>query len=62
MAFDLIPPRQKKEHLTKEGLNKIVALRASLNLGLSAELKTVFPKIIPIARPLVKNQIISHPQ
>jgi hypothetical protein len=31
-----------KEHLTKGGLFKIVALKASLNLGLSEQLKTVF--------------------
>jgi len=47
-----------KEHLTSEGLLKIIALRASLNLGLSEELKTAFPDIIPTDRPLVQCQKI----
>jgi hypothetical protein len=45
-----------KEHLTKTGLIKIVALKASLNLGLSDELKKEFPNVVPIERPLVLNQ------
>jgi len=47
-----------KEHLTMEGLRKIVSIKATMNRGLSEELKAAFPKIIPIARPLVKNQKI----
>lgn len=39
-AFDLI---LLKEHLSQEGLLKIVGIKASLNLGLSASLKEVFP-------------------
>lgn len=33
-AFLLI---KNKEHLTKEGLKKIISIRASMNLGLSDE-------------------------
>ena len=36
-----------KEHLTEEGLRKIVAIKASMNMGLSEELKTAFPNITP---------------
>jgi len=36
-----------------EGLTKLLAIRASLNLGLSTELKSEFAHIIPITRPLV---------
>ena len=36
---------KNKEHLTKEGLVKIVQIRASLNKGLSASLKSAFPSI-----------------
>jgi hypothetical protein len=50
-----------KEHLTIEGLNKIVALKTSLNLGLSEELKTAFPEIIPIDRSFVQNQKVQDP-
>ena len=34
-----------KEHLTIEGLRKIVSLKASINLGLTDELKGAFPDI-----------------
>ena len=34
----------KKEHLTNEGLLKIVAIKASMNLGLSDDLKVAFPR------------------
>lgn len=44
---------KNKEHLNMEGLKKIVAIRASLNKGLSDELKTVFPNILPVPRPEV---------
>jgi hypothetical protein len=60
-AVELMEPR-RDEHLTSEGLAKIVALKASMNMGLSEELKAVFPKIIPIARPLVQNLSIPDPQ
>lgn len=52
----------RKEHLTKEGLNKIVAMKASMNLGLSTELKAAFPHTIPVPRPLVNDQEIKDPQ
>jgi hypothetical protein len=42
----------KKEHLTVEGLNKIISIKASLNKGLSEELKTAFPNISLVSRPL----------
>jgi hypothetical protein len=50
----------KKEHLSYEGLIKILAIKASLNLGLSDELKAAFPNIIPVPRPLVKDQNIQE--
>ena len=40
-----------KEHLTAEGLRKIVGIRAYMNLGLPEELKTTFPDAISILRP-----------
>lgn len=45
---------RKKEHLTTEGLAKMLSLKASINLGLSNELKTAFPDIIPVERPKVE--------
>jgi hypothetical protein len=57
-AFELV---KNKQHLTKEGLSKIIAIKASMNLGLSDKLKAVFPKIFPVNRPLVIDQVISDP-
>jgi hypothetical protein len=44
---------QLKEHLTMDGLEKIVAIKASINKGLSDELKAAFPHVIPVKRPIV---------
>jgi len=52
---------ESKEHLTIEGLRKIFAIKASLNLGLSEELKVAFLNIIPVKRPLVVDQVIKDP-
>jgi len=43
-----------KEHLTMEGLHKIASIKATLNRGLSDELKVAFPVLNPLARPLVE--------
>lgn len=51
----------QKEHLTIEGLKKIVAIKASLNLGLSDQLKEAFPDIPPAHRPLVVDPEIKDP-
>lgn len=51
-----------KEHITTEGLYKIISIKASMNLGLSDELKVAFPNVISIKRPLVKNQPLPDPQ
>jgi len=50
-----------KEHLTIQGLDKIVSIKASLNLGLSAKLKTAFPSIIPATRNLDGRLICTIP-
>jgi hypothetical protein len=52
-----------KEHLTEEGLNKVLSLKASLNKGLSLNLKQSFPPlgIIAIERPKVYEDSIINP-
>lgn len=50
-----------KEHLTLTGLQKIVNLKASLNLGNSSELKALFPDTVPVARPVVEFAGIPDP-
>jgi hypothetical protein len=57
MAVNLI---NRKEHLTMEGLLNIVSIKASMNQGLSSQLKEAFP-IISVARPLVLDKKIKDP-
>ena len=52
---------RNKEHLTMEGLNKLIAIKASLNIGLSDKLKKAFPKVVAVNRPIVPNQNIPDP-
>lgn len=52
---------KNKEHLTLEGLQKIVAIRSTLNRGLSDTLKAAFPSVVPVQRPLITLQKISDP-
>lgn len=42
-----------KDHLTIEGLNKLVNIKASMNLGLSDMLKSEFAQHIPVERPVI---------
>lgn len=48
----------RKEHLTSEGLEKILAKKASINRGLSDELKAAFPH----KRALILDQVFPDPQ
>ena len=57
-AFYLV---QNKEHLTKDGLNKILAIRAQVNRGLPNNLKVAFPEIIYLDKPIVANSKIFNP-
>lgn len=43
-----------KEHLTPEGLKKIVAIKCVLNKGLPEKLRNEFEDIVPATRPLVE--------
>ena len=47
---------RRKEHLTQEGLIKILAIKASMNRGLPDKLKLAafFQDVVPVERPLVK--------
>lgn len=51
-----------KQHLTQEGLEKIVSLKASINKGLSDELRLAFPQCNPTPRPVVNNKAIPAPE
>jgi len=52
---------KNKEHLTPDGLRKIVALKAAMNLGLSDVLKKAFPNVVPVVRSLVENKKVQDP-
>ena len=51
-----------KVHLTIEGLNQIINIKASMNIGLSQIVKSNFSQIVPVNRPLIKTNKIPDPQ
>jgi len=51
LAIGLI---NKKEHLTKQGIEKIISIRASLNKGLTPLLAEYFPNLVPVKRPITE--------
>jgi len=57
-AFDIV---KNKNHLTEEGLKQIVAIKASLNWGLSETLREAFPDITPAIRPVSTSRIMLDP-
>jgi hypothetical protein len=50
------------EHFLAKGLQEIVNIRASINLGLSDSLKAIFPNTVPVTRPRIENITIPHPE
>lgn len=50
-----------KKHLTKEGLLKIISLKAAMNKGISSSLQATFPDLVYSPRPLVENPKIEDP-
>ena len=57
-AFNII---KLQEHVTWEGLNKLVGIKASLNLGLPLNLKEAFPNVVSFNRSEYIFKGISHP-
>lgn len=57
-AFYLV---KEKAFLTHEGLNQIINLKSSMNLGLSDIIKSDFPNYIPVERPQVIDNIRLSP-
>ena len=45
---------KRKEHLTEDGLCKIVAIKGAMNLGLSDKLKLAFLDVVPVVRPKIE--------
>ncbi len=44
---------EQRKHLTVEGLNQIVSIRAAMNKGLTNVLIQSFPSILPVVKPVV---------
>jgi hypothetical protein len=57
----VVEKMNRKEHLTVKGLQEIVNLRASMNLGLTDKLKIAFPNTKPVFRPDVELKEIPDP-
>ena len=53
---------KNKEHLTPEGLRRLIAIKASMNKGLTGELKALFADIIPMTKPELERELIIDPQ
>lgn len=51
---------KNKEHLSLEGLLKLVSIKATLNWGLSEKLLDSFPSIKPVDRPKVEDNSIKN--
>ena len=49
------------KHLTEEGLQTIINIKTSLNLGLSEVLKASFPNTISVPRPIQPIPVIPSP-
>lgn len=49
-----------KAHLTVQGINQIVNIKAYMNLGLSDKLKSEFPDNAPVARPAIISEVIAN--
>jgi hypothetical protein len=58
---EIVSLMKNKEHLTLDGLNKILSYKASLNLGLSEKLKDKFSDIEAVKRPLIIDKDIPSP-
>ena len=56
-VFNII---KNKEHLTKEGLRKILAIKASMSRGLNPELKATYTDIVPVILKLSQVKKIEH--
>jgi len=50
------------DHLSLYGLQEIVNIKASLNLGLSDKIKAYFPETVPVTKPVFDMTRIPDPQ
>jgi hypothetical protein len=58
MAFEIV---KSKQHLTTEGLNKLLSIKASMNNGLSEVQAAFNTSVLPEERLKLINQVVSDP-
>ena len=59
----IVEKMSRKEHLTTEGVQEIVNLKASMNFGvLSDNLHSAFPNVVAVSRPILKDPVIYDPE
>lgn len=52
---------ENKAHLNIEGLHQVINIKASINLGLSEQLKSEFKNFSSVERPIITTEIIPNP-
>ena len=55
---EVVDMLNNKAHLSNQGLNQIINMKASMNLGLSDFLKSEFNKFTPVERQIIKTESI----
>ena len=55
---EVVDMLNNKAHLSNQGLNQIINIKASMNLGLSDFLKSEFNKFTPVERQIIKTENI----
>lgn len=59
----VVEKMNRKEHLTTEGVQEIVNIKASMNFGvLSDNLLSAFPNTVAVSRPIIKDPVIYGPE
>ena len=61
MFKEVVELMSNKSHLTMEGLQRIINIKASINTGLSQVVKSNFNNINPVNRPLINSYNIPNP-
>jgi hypothetical protein len=57
----IVELKNNKEHLKKEGLQQIINIKASMNLGLSDLLKSEFSQFTSVERQFINTENIPDP-
>ena len=58
---EVVELKNTKAHLYVEGLNQVVNIKASMNLGLSDFLKSEFKDFTPVERQIINTENIPNP-